>query len=605
MIRKHPLLMVLAMSTIVSAATTQVELKGTVKDKSGSPVAGASVSLTKKTFKATTDAKGEFTITDVITGTVAQQISNRNEVNFLINGHKVFFTMASEVKNVTLGIISANGQKIFESSFDNATKNISELPQLKSGVYLFKLSAGSQQVVQKIITTGNQLIFTDIASNINSGASLGLRLASASNVDTIVATKSGYVTTKVAVDSYKKSGIAIVLEPDNGPPVVCELPKLPESSALTINEKLPDPFTFFGGTKMTKKSQWDCRRKEILALASKYLYGPHPDKPDEVTGTVSGATVNINCKVGTKTASFSASISGTGDLPICLELSGGIFPKNRKKLTLGSGNENKIKTLYGISEINQLLAQAWMVDRVMDVLELNPSSGHDPKKMMVSGCSGCGKGAFTVGLFSRIPLTVVVESGGGGVANMRMTHWMTYGGGKSRYKCKYNGSTDWPQTMDDLENSGICGPWFASAADWVRKSNENVKKLPFDTHLLLASFAPRYLCSVTNQHGVDEWCHLSGTAEIMSGWAAKPVFKALGIPERMGCLMYSESAAPGHCGNPASATTLAGEFFKRVFEGNESAKTDVCDGIKDENLQQPFAEWKEMWIDWDMETKLE
>ncbi|MBN1601705.1 MAG: T9SS type A sorting domain-containing protein [Chitinispirillaceae bacterium] len=603
MVKKHPILMVLALSCIAGTAWSQVELKGTVKDGSGKAIEGVIVGITKDKIKDTTDSKGEFNITDITTAIKTVHNLDLKKVSFNINGQKVYFSLPSQTKNVSLDIISANGQKAFATSIDNSIRSNIEIPQLKSGIYLLKLKAGSQQLVQKIITTGEQLIFSDVASSVN-GSESGLRLASSANVDTIVATKSGYITKKVPVDSYKKSGIAIVLELDNGP-VVCELPKLPEPSALPINEKFPDPFTFFDGTKMTKKSQWDCRRKEILAMASKYLYGPHPDKPDEVTGTVSGGTVNINCKVGSKTASFSASIKGSGDLPICLELTGGIFPKNHKTLTLGSGNENKIKTLYGISEINHLLADAWMVDRVMDVLELNPSSGHDPKKLMVSGCSGCGKAAFTVGLFSRIPLTVVVESGGGGIANMRMTHWMTYGGGKSSYNCKWNGNTDWPQTMDDLENSGACGPWYASTADWVRKKNENVNKLPFDTHLLLASFAPRYLCSVTNQHGRDEWCHLSGTAEIMSGWAAKPVFKALGIPERMGCLMYTEGSAPGHCGSPGSATSLAGEFFKRVFEGDESAKTDVCDGIKDENLQLSFDKWKDMWIDWDMETELE
>ncbi|HEX2957948.1 MAG TPA: hypothetical protein VHO70_14030, partial [Chitinispirillaceae bacterium] len=174
------------------------------------------------------------------------------------------------------------------------------------------------------------------------------------------------------------------------------------------------------------------------------------------------------------------------------------------------------------------------------------------------------------------------------------------GAGSSKYKC----SDAKPQGMGNLENDGACGPWVASNAQWLRSSPAKVKNLPFDQHMLLACIAPRYLCHVTNQHGQNEWCHLGGTCEALSAWAAEPVWNALGVPDNMGFLMYTESSAPMHCSKPASATSLASEFFNRVFKGNTSAKTDVMT-INDSDLQQPQSEWKEMWVDWDMSTKLE
>jgi hypothetical protein len=63
--------------------------------------------------------------------------------------------------------------------------------------------------------------------------------------------------------------------------------------------------------------------------------------------------------------------------------------------------------------------------------------------------------------------------------------------------------------------------------------------------------------------------------------------------------MYSSN----HCGNPAEATALAGEFFKRAFEGSTTAKTDVMD-IMSTGVQQSVSEWETMWIDWDMDTVL-
>jgi hypothetical protein len=330
-------------------------------------------------------------------------------------------------------------------------------------------------------------------------------------------------------------------------------------------------------------------------MAAKYIYGPVPGKPDEVSGTVSGGTVSITARVGTRTDTFSATISGSGTA-IALELSGGIYPSSRKRLSFASGFDAKIRTLFGLTEINPNVANGWMIDRVMDVLEQNPSSGHDPTKIMVSGCSGCGKGAFLAGVFSRAPLVVIVESGGGGAANFRQAEWFRHGEGNARWMC----ADALPQSIDNLENNGICGPWVTGAASWLRSTPANVYKLPIDQHLLLATIAPRHLVHFTNNNGTNSWCHLGGTCEALSAWAAKPVWRALGIPERMSFLQYSAN----HCGNPAAATSLAGEMFRRVFEGNTSAMTDVM-SIMNNGVQQPVSEWQGMWIDWNMETVLQ
>jgi hypothetical protein len=381
-----------------------------------------------------------------------------------------------------------------------------------------------------------------------------------------------------------------------GGAVTCTLPTLPETGALTTNTKLPDPFTFFNGTKLTRKDQWECRRHDILAMAAKYLYAPVPTKPDRTTGTVSGSNVTMNVTVGTRSAMFTATISGSGTA-IAYSLSGGIYPSSRKALTFGSGYAASIRTLFGFSaDVNPNIAIGWMIDRVMDVLEANPGSGHDPTKIMVSGCSGCGKGAYLVGVFSRVPLTVIVESGGGGVANLRQAEWFRHGAGNSRWMC----ADALPQSIDNLESNGICGPWVTSASQWLSSMPANVNKLPFDTHLLLATIAPRHLVHFTNNNGTNSWCHLGGTCEALSAWAAKPVWKALGVPERFAFQMYSA----GHCSNPSSATSLANLMFQRVFDGNMSVATDVMT-IMDNGVQQPVSEWQSSWVDWDMNTVLQ
>lgn len=372
----------------------------------------------------------------------------------------------------------------------------------------------------------------------------------------------------------------------------CVLPNFPDAGSLKdLGIKLPDPFTFYDGTPVTTKAQWECRRKEILAMAAKYLYGPVPGDCDEVSGTVSGGTVSITCKVGTKSASFTTTISGSGK-SINVDLSSGILPQG-KKLSLGSGNDAKIKTLYGISEVNPNIVNGWMINRTMDVLEKNPTSGHDPKTIAVSGCSGCGKGAFLAGVFSRAPIVVIVESGGGGGTSWRMTEWFRHGAGKSRWDC-----TDTPQGIDNLENDGICGPWVTSAAQPFRSAPAKVNSLPFDQHMLLATIAPRYLVHFTNNNGKGSWCHLAGTSEALASWAAHSVYTALGVPKNHSFEVYTGQ----HCS--VGDTGIAAAMFKRALDGDMSADTGKIN-IQDARVQIPQAEWKSLFVDWKMDTVLQ
>jgi hypothetical protein len=105
--------------------------------------------------------------------------------------------------------------------------------------------------------------------------------------------------------------------------------------------------------------------------------------------------------------------------------------------------------------------------------------------------------------------------------------------------------------------------------------------------------------SFANDNGVNAWCRLSGTSEALSVWAAEPVWNALGVPERMGFHMYNA----GNCSKPDVATALANESFKRAFDGDTSANTDVMQ-IPADGVQQPVSEWQDTRVDWDMQTVL-
>jgi hypothetical protein len=65
----------------------------------------------------------------------------------------------------------------------------------------------------------------------------------------------------------------------------CDVSELPDAAQLSSNSKLPDPFIKIDGTHISKKSEWHCRRQEIIMQAQKYIYGEKP-MPEIVTGTV-------------------------------------------------------------------------------------------------------------------------------------------------------------------------------------------------------------------------------------------------------------------------------------------------------------------------------
>ena len=375
-------------------------------------------------------------------------------------------------------------------------------------------------------------------------------------------------------------------------PFTCVLPELPDAPNLTyLNEKLPDPFTFLDGTKVTTREQWDCRRQEILAIAAKYLYAPVPPAPDSVTGTVNGGAITIAVTAGANTANFTATVAGQGEAIVV----GGNIPGGNRTLTFGAGFQQQIQNLFGFSELNPNIARGWMIDRVMDVLEQNPDSGLDPSRLAVTGCSGCGKGSLLTGVFSRVPVTIIIESGGGGATSFRQVEWFRNGEGQSTWTCP-DGP---PQGIDNLEDNGACGPWVTSAARHFRDNPERVVNLPIDQHLLLATIAPRYVVHFTNDNG-NGWCHLAGTSEALAAYAAKPVWSALGVPERMGFSMYNAN----HCGASAQQTSLIGEMLRLAFNGDTTANTNVLN-ILPNGVQQPVSEWNEMWIDWDMNTVLQ
>ncbi|KAF9448106.1 carbohydrate esterase family 15 protein [Macrolepiota fuliginosa MF-IS2] len=355
-------------------------------------------------------------------------------------------------------------------------------------------------------------------------------------------------------------------------------PSLPANPTLTSNTFLPDPFTFFGGTKVTTKAQWDCRRQELSTLLQKYELGTLPPKPASVTGTLSGTTLTVNVSDSGKSISFTASISypstAAGPFPAFIAVGGMSIPRPSNVVVITFNNDDmaaqvdsssrgqgKFYQLYGTGHsAGAMTAWAWGISRVVDVLETIPSSTSriDLTKLAVTGCSRNGKGALVAGAFEpRITLTIPQESGSGGAGCWRISDKMLASGIST-------------QTASEIVQENV---WFSTN---FNPFVNQVNNLPFDHHLLAALVAPRALLMIDNT-GID-WLGPESVWGCMS--TANDVWKALGVADSMG---VSQVGNHNHCAFPSSEQGDLDAFVNKFLNGQSTntniIKTDGANGL--------------------------
>ncbi|MEU7741910.1 cellulose binding domain-containing protein [Nonomuraea sp. NPDC049158] len=321
----------------------------------------------------------------------------------------------------------------------------------------------------------------------------------------------------------------------------CVVTGLPDTGSLPSSSRLPDPFKKLDGTRISAKSDWRCRREEIKKLAEKFVYGEKPGKPASVTGTVSRTGITVNVNHNGRSAGFSASLSlpsGSGPFPAVVVLGGfgadtaaisaaGAAVINYDPYAVGregTPRNNKQGAFYSIygssSSTGLLLAWAWGVSRIIDVIEQSDGSILKADATGVTGCSRFGKGAFVIGAFDqRIALTMPIESGSAGVPIFRGIP----GEGAQSLSSAY-GEQPW---LGDAFGSFTSGP----------------DRLPVDTHEMVAMVAPRGLFIMDNPHIVN----LGPRSASVAALGGAEVYKALGAGGNI--TYWSDIQDGNHCAN--------------------------------------------------------
>ncbi len=367
----------------------------------------------------------------------------------------------------------------------------------------------------------------------------------------------------------------------------CAVPGLPDLGSLPTNAKLPDPFTRLNGTRITSASDWRCRREEIRRLAEKFVYGEKPAKPASVSGTVSTTGITVNVSHNGRSSSFSARVelpSGTGPFPAVVVLGGfgadtaaikaaGAAVINYDPYVVGregTPRSNKQGAFYSVhgssSSTGLLMAWAWGVSRIIDVLEQSDGSILRADATGVTGCSRFGKGAFVVGAFDqRIALTMPIESGSAGVPIFRGIP----GEGAQSLSSAYGEQ-----------------PWLGDAFGSFTGSPN---RLPVDTHEVVAMVAPRGLFVMDNPHIAN----LGPRSASVAALGGAEVYKALGAG---GNITYWSDVQDGtHCANRAEwRTPLQQHIQKYLLKTGSAAGTMRISSRAAGNL----AEWR----DWQTPT---
>lgn len=569
-------------------ANSAVSLSGSVIDEEDAKVVGAIVHLASDaTMIDTTTSTGEFfiNITTAITGRPGGiAIHSINSIG--IKGNQLRFSITAPVSNAMVSLFAGNGKKHTEFFLGKleAGFHCYSLPEIAPGLYLMSILTDGSTSTRKLLFTGTESFLSDDIYGIKNRTPEIYR-ASGEIVDTLIVKKEGYAVTKKPIGSYKQTGIAIVVQKeavyDFGATVEnrcsdCVVPDLPDASTLTArNSKLPDPFKKISGTRITKKSEWRCRRQEIIKQAEKYIYGEKPLPPEVVTGTVTSTKISVHVEDKGKSIDFTATVklptTGKAPYPAIISVGsfGGVLMGESKILAEGvaiinydfgkigaeqqpEGNVDRSKdftglfyTIYGGKHsAGLLMAWAWGASRIIDVLQKSGGDVIDYRRLGVTGCSRTAKAAFAIGLFDeRMALTLPEETSVVGVPAYRIAD----------AKC--------PENTDNNFRGQL---WLSNN---FKPFVKNTSLLPIDAHELVAAFAPRALYSMENP-AATQMCAIGGNMSIQGGM---DVYKALGAEKNLTYRSDTPSGT-GHCSYTSNFTD---QLIKNItrFLKHETAET--------------------------------
>jgi len=332
------------------------------------------------------------------------------------------------------------------------------------------------------------------------------------------------------------------------------------AGSLARNENLPDPFAMNDDTRIQSLDDWSCRRNEIKRDLEEYEIGPKPEPP-----TISSASMyedTFSVVVTTDAGSITLSTTVTlapGAGPHCVAIGMGRvsnlisgctqvpFMHDQVVTYDTTGDQYPSDPFYTVhpelwGQVGNYAAWAWGVSRLIDGLALMEEQlDIDMARIGVHGCSYAGKMAlFSGALDERVALSIVQESGGGGINAWRTSDTFTARTGIE---------------IEKIDNTNYA--WFKPAM-----GDLDPYSLPHDHHELIAMIAPRAVIALGNT--TYDW--LGDESGYKSTMAAREVWVAMGQGDRMGFDFAGEHA---HCSASVGQTTAVNAFVDRFLKGQD------------------------------------
>jgi hypothetical protein len=209
-------------------------------------------------------------------------------------------------------------------------------------------------------------------------------------------------------------------------------------------------------------------------------------------------------------------------------------------------------------------AWSWGISRLIDGIEIvRAAMKADMSRIAVSGCSYAGKMALFAGaLDERIALTIVQESGGGGISAWRISDLL----GK----------------VETIRNTNYS--WFMQAL----KDNFNgcADRLPYDHHELIALIAPRPVLILGN----PDYAWLADESGYITSMAALEVWKAMGIEDRFG---FDFSDKHPHCNPSDSQKEAIKAFVDRFLYRKSGVNTIIRHAPRFADVD--YRKWSALW----------
>ncbi len=373
---------------------------------------------------------------------------------------------------------------------------------------------------------------------------------------------------------------------------------------------LPELTRFADGRPVETPEQWAERRKEILALFEKSMYGQIPDPSREkvsyaiIPGTeAQGREMKITVSHEGREASFTVRVTlpekPVSGMACYIEYCpfswfGKPLVSPNMKIAAGRGyaaiqydpvsvaSDNDLHQgayfdLYPYSEEQErqdgvLLDWAWGAMKVLDALEAGAGLelGIDPTLCMVAGVSRYGKSAAVAGAYDeRFRVTIPSCSGAGGVAVYR-----TDNHGKTYDLSSLGGPEAWTNESinEPFENlTGGEGYWFCRNFRQTKRAED----LPVDQHMLcaLAAGKDRHLIVITGITS-EGWNNTEG--QCLAYIASQPVWDLLDAGDRNNMIIHLD----GHAILPSDMEQILDYCDVRLLGKREGEIRSDLSGMK-------------------------